>query len=61
MQEADQHISETQSVLRTFLTSWFLDLFIEKFNFVRFGFVTTVLLKIDVFWDIMACELANGY
>jgi len=39
-------LSETQSVLRTFPTSWSLDLFIEKFNFVRFGFLTTVLLKI---------------
>ena len=53
--------SESQSVLGTFPTSWFLDLFIEKCNFVRFVFLTTVLLKIDVLWDIMACDLVNSY
>jgi len=54
-------LSETQSVLKTFPTSWFLDLFLEKFHFVRLGFLITLLLKIDILWDIMACELVNSY
>jgi hypothetical protein len=53
--------SETQSVLRTFPTFWYLGLFFEKFNFVKFRFLTTVLLKIDVLRNIMACELVNSY
>jgi hypothetical protein len=31
--------SETYSVLRNLTTFWFLDLLVEKFNFVMFGFL----------------------
>jgi hypothetical protein len=34
--------SETQSVLRAFPASWFLDLLGEKLNFVRFEFLTAL-------------------
>jgi hypothetical protein len=31
-----------------------------KYNVARFEVLTVVLLKVEVFWDVMLCKLVNS-